>query len=381
MLANPAYKRRPGQRRGTPYRNHVMAITPNSALDELLHRCSSWPRLQRQIAWLLRFLQYLKNMVIPSTMPPMITCAEMRVSSLKIVRIIQRQYFSNELELLRNGKEVSTSSKLATLSPILIDDVIRVGGRIRNAPLPLDALHPMILPKEHYISTLIIRYNHQILGHAGREHVLSFVRRQYWILQGRALTRKILRNCINCRKQNEAVMQQFIADLPRERLTPYEPPFTYTGIDFFGPFLVKRGRSTEKVYGCIFICFNSRAVHIEDASSLETDVFIQALRRFISNRGCPKMIFTDNGTNFTGAERKLRQSVTTWKRETIQSEMRSKELNGRFVQTPNGGSSPQRPSYEWSLGETYSQCKKINDCGNRPPSCLFEQRNIAHAIC
>ena len=184
----------------------------------------------------------------------------------------------------------------------------------------------MILPKEHYISTLIIRYNHQILGYAGREHVLSFVRRQYWILKGRALTRKILRNCVNCRKQNEAVMQQFMADLPRERLTPYEPPFTYTGIDFFGPFLVKRGRSTEKVYGCIFVCFNSRAVHIEDASSLETDVFIQALRRSVSNRGCPKMIFTDNGTNFTGAERELRQFVSTWKRETIQSEMRSKEI-------------------------------------------------------
>ena len=139
----------------------------------------------------------------------------MRVSSLKIVHIIQRQYFPDELECLREGKQVSSNSKLTTLDPILIDDVIRVGGRIRNASLPLDAIHPMILPKEHHVSALIVRYNHQILGHAGREHVLSFVRRQYWILQGRALTRKILRSCVTCRKQNERVMQQFMADLSR----------------------------------------------------------------------------------------------------------------------------------------------------------------------
>ena len=108
-------------------------------------------------------------------MPPMITFAEIRVSSLNIVRIIQRQYFPNELESLRDGKQVSTNSKLAAFNPILIDDVIRVGGRIRNAPLPLDAMHPMILPKEHHVSIMIVRLNHQILGDAGREHILSFV--------------------------------------------------------------------------------------------------------------------------------------------------------------------------------------------------------------
>ena len=83
-------------------------------------------------------------------------------------------------------------------------------------------------------------------------------------------------------------MQQLMADLPKEYLTPFDPPFTYTGVDFFGPFHVKRGRSAEKEYGYLFTCFTSRAVHIEDVSSLETDSFIQDLRRFISNRGYPK---------------------------------------------------------------------------------------------
>jgi hypothetical protein len=126
-------------------------------------------------------------------------------------------------------------------------------------------------------------------------------------------------------------MQQFMADFPSERLIPYEAPFTYTRIDLFCPFLVKRGRSTEKVYGCIFVCFNSRAIHIEDASSLEDDVFIQVLRRFISNRGCPKMIWSDNGTNFTGAEKELRQSICNWKKETIENERRSKEIEWEIL--------------------------------------------------
>ena len=96
-------------------------------------------------------------------------------------------------------------------------------------------------------------------------------------------------------------MQQTMGDLPRERLKPFEAPFTFTGIDFFGPFYAKRGRATEKIYGCIFVCFTTRAIHIEDASALSTDVFIQSLRRFMAVRGCPKEIWSDNGTNFTGA--------------------------------------------------------------------------------
>ena len=184
----------------------------------------------------------------------------------------------------------------------------------------------MILPNNDHVSTLIIRHYHEILGHAGCEHVLSFVRQSYWIPGARILTRRILRNCLTCRKRNEAAIQQIMADLPKERLVPYEPPFTYTGVDFFGPFFVKRGRSSVKVYACIFVCFNSRAIHIEDVSSLGTDTFIQALRRFISNRGSPKRIWSDNGTNFRGAEKELRLSIQNWNQESIKTAMRSKEI-------------------------------------------------------
>ena len=156
--------------------------------------------------------------------------------------------------------------------------------------------------------------------------MLSVIRQSFWILRGRSLVRQILSKCVSCRRCNAPTLQQVMADLPKERLVPYQPPFTYTGLDLFGPFYVKRSRSTVKVYGCIFVCFNSRAIHIEDVSSLETDTFIQALLRFISVRGCPKEIWSDNGTNFTGAEKELRLLVQDMSDERIKSELHSREV-------------------------------------------------------
>ena len=82
------------------------------------------------------------------------------------------------------------------------------------------------------------------------------------------------------------------------------PPFSLVGIDYFGSFMVKQGRSQVKRYGCIFMCLTVRAVHIEIAHSLETDSFINALRRFITRRGKPVLVRTDNGSIFASVVRK-----------------------------------------------------------------------------
>ena len=153
---------------------------------------------------------------------------------------------------------------------------------------------------------------HEAVGHLGQEYVLTNLRRKHWIVQGRAAVRRVLGNCLTCRKQNAQKGQQVMADLPSDRLTPNEPTFSYVGIDFFGPLYVKQGRSTVKHYGCLFSCLTMRATHIEVTESLETDSFINALRRFISRRGMPKMIRSDNGTNLTGGEREIREAINSW---------------------------------------------------------------------
>ena len=304
----------------------VMVIDRGSSLDLLLRRYSSWPRLLTLVAWLLRFVNHVQNKGT-STERGGISLSEIRCSSKKIVQLVQRQAFAEEIDSLVEGRPVKCQSKLATLLPVLVEGTVRVGGRIRHAPIAFEAAHPMILPKDHPVSTLIVRYYHEILGHAGREHVLSFIRQHFWIIQARSLVRHVLRRCIDCRKRNEVPMTQLMADLPKERLTPYDRPFTYTGVDFFGPFYVKRGRSSEKVYGCFFTCLTSRAVHIEDVSSLESDAFIQALRRFISNCGCPKEIWSDNGTNFVGADKEIRNSIRQWNQDDLNKQLIKDGIN------------------------------------------------------
>ncbi|XP_068741884.1 uncharacterized protein [Montipora capricornis] len=304
----------------------VMLTSYAPQFDLSLQRYSSWSRLLRVMSWVLRFVKRVRKETRQYLTSSTLNLEELQQAGREIVRLVQRQHFLEECLCLKEGRQVKRHSKLANLSPILIDDVIRVGGRIHRAPIAFEAAHPMILPRSHHVSALIVRYYHRVLGHAGREHVLSVIRQRFWILKGRVLVRQILSSCLSCRKRNAPPLQQVMADLPKERLIPYQPPFTYTGLDFFGPFYVKRSRSTVKVYGCIFVCFNSRAVHIEDVSSLETDTFIQALVRFISVRGCPKEIWSDNGTNFTGAEKELHLSVQDLNEERIKSELHSREV-------------------------------------------------------
>lgn len=109
-----------------------------------------------------------------------------------------------------------------------------------------------------------------------------------------------------------------MADLPKDRLQPDLPPFTSVGVDYFGPFEVKRGRSFIKRYGVIFTCMASRAVHLEIAYSLDTSSCINALRRFISRRGQVSHIRSDNGTNFVGTERELREALSALNHQKIQ---------------------------------------------------------------
>ena len=90
---------------------------------------------------------------------------------------------------------------------------------------------------------------------------------------------------------------QVMAELPECRLAPFTPPFYYTSCDYFGPYHVKVGRNkTTKYYGVIFTCLNTRAVHLELAVDSSTMEFIQVLRRFVSVRGQPSLMISDNGS-------------------------------------------------------------------------------------
>ena len=134
---------------------------------------------------------------------------------------------------------VKKSSSVFGLDPVLIRGVLRVGGRLRRASLPQGAKHQIILPKNHHVTDLIVRHYHLISGHSGREYFLSLLQGKFWVIHANSVVRKLLAKCFDCRRRQAPVCNQKMADLPEERVSPGQPPFSHVGIDFFGPFLVK----------------------------------------------------------------------------------------------------------------------------------------------
>lgn len=142
--------------------------------------------------------------------------------------------------------------------------------------------------------------------------------------------RKVLSKCLICRKLNSLPGCQKMADLPSERVTPNEPLFTRVGVDYFGPFEVKSRRSVVKRYGIIFTCLAIQAIHIEVAPSLDTDSFVNALRRFTARRGQAKELRSDNGKNFVGAEHELRVAIKEWNQCKINDVLFQKGIKWTF---------------------------------------------------
>lgn len=225
-----------------------------------------------------------------------------------LLRACQEQSFPDEFVSLRASQPVHSSSRLRNLSPELdqTTGLIRVGGRLRQLQhvSNLD-IHPIVLDPRHSATMLIIKdYDEQLL-HAGSERLFAEIRRQYWILRGRQVIKRYQLRCPECQKWRAQPKVPQMADLPKARLRIFRPPFFSTGVDCFGPFIVKIGRRNEKRWGVIFKCLTTRAIHLDLLNSLDTDAFLLALRRFIARRGKPAEIISDQGTNFKGADREL----------------------------------------------------------------------------
>ena len=300
----------------------------NASLQTIVKESSSWIGLQRKVAWLARFCDWVRDKS---------TCAmgglvveELNQAIKSIVRGTQREMFIQELCDLKANKKLGERNRIVKLKPFLVEGIIRVGGRLDNAiTLSFDEKHPIILGN-HHVSRLIIQHCHERLAHAGKEQTLAETRKAFWILGGRTLTKKIIRSCFKCRRANAKPLRQVMGPLPKSRLIPYNPPFTYSGVDFFGPLQVKRGRGTAKRWGCIITCLTTRAVYLEVAPSLETDDFIMVLRQFISRRGPPEEIRSDRGTNFVGADRELRQAIRNWNENKIKRELQQRGIKWIF---------------------------------------------------
>lgn len=317
----------------------VNVIVHGKELEPLLTRYSSWDGLRKAIAWLVRFKKYLvgrASKAVDSIAKGPLTVAEVVAAESDIVKAVQRNAFPEELAVAGqrgSGNQIKCfprSSPIRNLNPFLAEGILRVGGRLENAPVPFEAMHPAILPSKDHVTNLIIQDFHRQQGHCGPTHVLTSIRQKYWIVRGLSAVRRVLANCMDCRKRNVRPGEQIMAPLPEARIAPSEPPFTHVGVDYFGPLYVKQGRSEVKRYGCLFTCLTMRAVHIEVAHTLEADSFICVYQRFVCRRGKPRRIYSDNGTNFTGAERELREALERLDQTKVYNHLRIDDVQWSF---------------------------------------------------
>ena len=276
---------------------------------DLLTKYSSIGRLKRVIAYILRFKYNAFNRKTRITGP--ITIAELNRALNTIIILTQRETFSNDVKQLAKTNRVDSHSQLRALNPFLDKKgLIRVGGRLEHSSLPFSEKHPLVLPKNHHVTELIIQNVHIVNLHSGTQATLHAVRAKYWPLNGKNETKKVIKNCMTCFKANPADCSYFMGDLPANRVTQSRP-FLNTGLDYCGPFYVKekrfRNRGKVKIYACIFVCFTTRAVHIELISDLTTEAFIAGLRRFFARRGLSTNLYSDNATNFVGARNEIEQ--------------------------------------------------------------------------
>lgn len=277
--------------------------------NEMLSKYSEWLPLVRITSFILRFRNNslsLKTQQSRQTGP--LTVSEIEEAKLVWLRQAQVVSFPDELAALSKGNLVSSKSKLKLLNPFLDSrHIIRVGGRLSNSSLTENAKFPIVLPSHHKITQLLFKHEHIQLLHAGPQALLSHMHLSYWPLRGRNLSRITVHKCITCFRHKPTTMQPFMANLPRARVT-VERPFARTGIDFCGPIHVKSGvrRVTSiKSYIAVFVCLVTRAIHLELVSNLSTEAFLAALHRFMSRRGMCSHIYSDNGTNFVGANKDL----------------------------------------------------------------------------
>ena len=278
-------------------------------LDRLIAHYSGWYRLKRAVVWWQRFKTWLKMKKTTDVSAPL-AVSEIKEAELQLIIHVQGRNFKEEIERLKTGRNVSKSSFIKDLSPELDSQgLLRVGGRIKHAEIDYAARHPCILPGKDPISEKIVRELHE-RAHLGTEWTLSLLRRNFWITNARRLIKNVKRNCVTCKKLYAATCVQKMADLPVERLSADNPPFSYVGVDCFGPFLVKVGRSEVKRYGCLFTCLSMRAVHIEKLDDLSTDCFLNGFRRFVARRGMPLKVISDNGTNFVGGVSELSKAFS-----------------------------------------------------------------------
>ena len=211
------------------------------------------------------------------------------------------------------------------------NQVLRCGGRLEHANLASSAKHPVILPREHHLTKLIVMKAHENVCHNGVKETLTDIRSNFWIIKRRSLVRKC-KVCLRYEGPHYQVPPP--PPLPEFRVTE-QPPFSSTGVDFAGPMYIRYpgNKETSKVWLCLFTCAVIRAVHLELVPDMSTSAFFRCLKRFVARRGIPSRCISDNAQIFKCAAKMLQAMLK-------QSEVQQYLTNNKILWTFNVEKAP-----------------------------------------
>lgn len=308
-------------------------LVMTTRIQQALTKNSNLRRAIRQVAWIWRFIVNCQLKTGQRKFGD-VTEAEEERALITLAKEEQHRYYKVEVEALQRRQQLPKSSPLWRLSPILDGNgLLKLRGRLQNSLCAEGQMHPIILPDVSHLAQLLIRHAHRETFHGGYQLMAAALRQKFWILRLRRAVRTYISRCLPCVRQKQKVMEQIMGNLPADRVRQ-SPAFQHSGVDFAGPFEVKarggRCKIFEKKYVAVFVCLATKAVHLELVENLSTAAFISAFLRFTGLRGSCTQLFSDNGTNFTGAERELGRMVNSWAKTDSEEFRQLRELKVKW---------------------------------------------------
>ena len=280
-----------------------LLIDGSQSADPILdcEKYSSLQKLLRVTALVFKFVQVLQSKVKPTdteAVNPKITLEDMQEATI---------YWIQKLQIPLWGDKCFQSWEVQF--GLYKDEMglLRCRGRLGNAYLPYFTKHPILLNANHHITELIVRHCHLSVKHGGVKETLTELRSSYWVVRGRNFVRRLLRQCVVCRRfAGKHYSVPLPAPLPGFRVRE-APPFSSTGVDFAGPLFVRD--SKDKVWLCLYTCCVTRAVHLDIVPGLSAQTFIHCFRRFVARRGLPQRVVSDNAKTFKSAKRLIKMTL------------------------------------------------------------------------
>ena len=135
-----------------------------------------------------------------------------------ILIVVQKETFTSEYQCLKSNSPLKIRSKLLQLSPILVNNLIKVGGRLRHSNLPQYHKHQTILPANHHVTTLIINHFHENYHHCGRDQTLAVIREQFWIINGKSIVKRSLKKMYTLSKTKNYPTAAIYVRLTRRKI-------------------------------------------------------------------------------------------------------------------------------------------------------------------